>query len=139
VANDITSKFDKDFTGVEFYIERTSDSPLVAFKDGELYIQGRSAPKNSEAFYAPIITKIMDLIKKDKIHTINMDFDYFNVSSSYNFIKLLRAFEQINKNNAKITPEVKWYYKRDNEDMLEAGKDCKAAIQVRFIMIEKKF
>ena len=139
MTNDMTCKFGMDFTGAKFYIKKTSNSPFVAFKGGELYIQGPSAPKDSEAFYAPIIDKVEDLIKKNKLHTINIDFDYFNASSSQNLIKLFRIFEQFNKNNAKMNPEVKWYYKRDDKDMLESGEECKDQIQVKFTMIEKKF
>ena len=38
-----------------------------------------------------------------------------------------------------MNPEVKWYYKRDDKDMLESGEECKDQIQVKFTMIEKKF
>ena len=62
---------------------------------------------------------------------MNIQLEYFNTSSSKCILDLFKKLEAINK---AIT--IHWYYEVDDEDMLEAGEDYEAIINIPFKMIE---
>jgi hypothetical protein len=115
-------------------IEGTPKTPTVNFikNEGHLEIKGRSIPENSIEFYKPLIDWIESYAKEPKDSTnINIQLEYFNTSSSKCILDLFKKLEAINNN---IT--INWYYEEDDEDMLEAGEDYEAIINIPFKMIE---
>lgn len=115
-------------------IEGTPKTPTVNFitNEGLLEIKGRSIPENSIEFYKPLIDWIESYAKEPKDSTnINIQLEYFNTSSSKCILDLFKKLEAINNN---IT--INWYYEEDDEDMLEAGEDYEAIINIPFKMIE---
>lgn len=61
---------------------------------------------------------------------IKIRLEYFNTSSSKCLMDLLKRIE-------KVVPkaEVHWYYEEEDEDMLEAGEDYNAIIDLPFRLI----
>jgi hypothetical protein len=115
-------------------IEGTPKTPTVNFinNEGLLEIKGRSIPENSIEFYKPLISWIESYAQGPKDSTnINIQLEYFNTSSSKCILDLFKKLEAINNN---IT--INWYYEEDDEDMLEAGEDYEAIINIPFKMIE---
>lgn len=115
-------------------IEGTPKTPTVNFitDEGLLEIKGRSIPENSIEFYKPLIDWIESYAQTPKDSTnINIQLEYFNTSSSKCILDLFKKLEAINQN---IT--INWYYEEDDEDMLEAGEDYEAIINIPFKMIE---
>lgn len=115
-------------------IEGTPKTPTVNFitNEGLLEIKGRSIPENSIEFYKPLIDWIESYAKEPKDSTnINIQLEYFNTSSSKCILDLFKKLEAINNN---IT--INWYYEEDDEDMLEAGEDYEAIINIPFKIIE---
>ena len=115
-------------------IEGTPKTPTVNFitNEGLLEIKGRSIPENSIEFYKPLIDWIESYAKEPKDSTnINIQLEYFNTSSSKCILDLFKKLEAIINN---IT--INWYYEEDDEDMLEAGEDYEAIINIPFKMIE---
>jgi len=115
-------------------IEGTPKTPTVNFinNEGLLEIKGRSIPENSIEFYKPLIEWIESYAQGPKDSTnINIQLEYFNTSSSKCILDLFKKLEAINNN---IT--INWYYEEDDEDMLEAGEDYEAIINIPFKMIE---
>ena len=115
-------------------IEGTPKTPTVNFinDEGVLEIKGRSIPENSIEFYKPLIEWIESYAQEPKDSTnINIQLEYFNTSSSKCILDLFKKLEAINNN---IT--INWYYEEDDEDMLEAGEDYEAIINIPFKMIE---
>lgn len=115
-------------------IEGTPKTPTVNFitNEGLLEIKGRSIPENSIEFYKPLIDWIESYAQGPKDNTnINIQLEYFNTSSSKCILDLFKKLEAINNN---IT--INWYYEEDDEDMLEAGEDYEAIINIPFKMIE---
>ncbi|WP_306644152.1 DUF1987 domain-containing protein [Sanyastnella coralliicola] len=115
-------------------IEGTPKTPSVDFKagDGTLEIKGRSIPENSIEFYKPLMDWIEHYAKtpQDK-STVNIQLEYFNTSSSKCILDLFKKLEAINNEIV-----INWYYEEDDEDMLEAGEDYDAIINIPFKMIE---
>ncbi|MEC8604225.1 MAG: DUF1987 domain-containing protein [Bacteroidota bacterium] len=115
-------------------LEGTAKTPTVDFKSaGELLIKGRSIPENSIEFYKPLIEWISNYSENPKENTlVNIQLEYFNTSSSKCILDVFKKLESISDSSVSV----KWYYEEDDEDMLEAGEDYEAIIDLSFEMIE---
>jgi hypothetical protein len=115
-------------------LEGTAKTPTVDFKvAGELLIKGRSIPENSIEFYKPLIDWIAAYSDNPKANTlVNIQLEYFNTSSSKCILDVFKKLESISDSSVSV----KWYYEEDDEDMLEAGEDYEAIIDLSFEMIE---
>lgn len=117
-------------------IEGTTKTPTVEFDQagGTLTIKGRSIPENSIDFYKPLV----DWLDSYAVHpqdktVLNVQLEYFNTSSSKCILDVFKKLESI-KNTGKDV-QVKWHYEEDDEDMLEAGEDYDAIIDIDFEMV----
>ncbi len=114
------------------FIAGTPKTPTVLF-DSEartLSLSGRSIPENSIDFYASLITWTDDLCSSDGVVEVNINLEYFNTSSSKCLMDLLKRIESSN-----VDAHVNWYYEEDDEDMLEAGEDYDAIINLPFKLL----
>jgi len=115
-------------------IAGTQKTPSVNFvsSQGLLEIRGRSIPENSIEFYRPLIEWIENYGKGPKSETrVNIQLEYFNTSSSKCILDVFKKLETIS-NGVTIF----WYYEEDDEDMLEAGEDYDAIINIPFKIVE---
>ncbi len=118
-------------------IEGTPKTPTVRFDSvtGELVIKGRSIPENSIDFYKPLIDWLENYASQSANSVIlHMELEYFNTSSSKCILDVFKKLENIGKLGKAVT--VKWHYEEDDEDMLEAGEDYDAIIDIDFEMIK---
>lgn len=118
-------------------IEGTPKTPTINFdmEKGFLEIKGRSIPENSIEFYKPLVDWLDKYASKPKTTTsVNIQLEYFNTSSSKCILDVFKKLEFIHKNGSEIV--INWYYEEDDEDMLEAGEDYQAIINVPFKMVE---
>ena len=115
-------------------LEGSAKTPTIDFKSaGELLIKGRSIPENSIEFYKPLIDWISEYSDNPKGQTlVNIQLEYFNTSSSKCILDVFKKLESI----ADSEVSIKWFYEEDDEDMLEAGEDYQAIIDLPFKMIE---
>jgi hypothetical protein len=121
----------------ELNIEGTPKTPEIRFdfSSGEILIKGRSIPENSIEFYKPLVDSLENYAESPKENTIvNIQLEYFNTSSSKCILDVFKKLEKINTNSNKVV--INWYYEEDDEDMLEAGEDYEAIINIPFKMIE---
>lgn len=118
-------------------IEGTPKTPTVKFdsQSGVLVIRGRSIPENSIDFYKPLIDWLEAYANGigDGL-TLNMELEYFNTSSSKCILDVFKKLENITKQGKTVS--VKWHYEEDDEDMLEAGEDYDAIIDIPFEMVK---
>ena len=63
---------------------------------------------------------------------MNVQLEYFNTSSSKCILDVFKKLESVTGSEVSV----KWYYEEDDEDMLEAGEDYEAIIDLPFEMIE---
>lgn len=118
-------------------IEGTAKTPTVSFDaaTGQLEIKGRSIPENSIEFYKPLVDWLTDYAGSPGSNTtVNIQLEYFNTSSSKCILDVFKKLEGIVTSGSAVT--INWYYEEDDEDMLEAGEDYSAIINVPFKMIE---
>jgi len=117
-------------------IERTEDSPQVIFdkEKGLFEISGRSLPEDVNTFYEPVLSWLEEYIKNPASKTI-FDFrlTYFNTASSKVILDILTMFEEMIEEGHELL--VRWYYSKDDEDMLEAGEEYAEMVEVPFEMV----
>lgn len=115
-------------------LEGSAKTPTIDFKSaGELLIKGRSIPENSIEFYKPLIEWIESYSQSPNSATVlNVQLEYFNTSSSKCILDVFKKLESVSGSEVSV----KWYYEEDDEDMLEAGEDYEAIIDLPFEMIE---
>lgn len=117
-------------------IEGTPKTPTVTFDNtsGVLTIKGRSIPENSIDFYKPLVDWIEKYAENpNELTVLNMQLEYFNTSSSKCILDVFKKLERISKDGKDV--QIRWHYEEDDEDMLEAGEDYDAIIDIDFEMI----
>ncbi|MGF1453444.1 MAG: DUF1987 domain-containing protein [Opitutales bacterium] len=104
------------------HIDGTDNTPTVDLDPaaGRLEIRGESYPENVAAFFEPLLESLMEYLEKhDKLDVV-FQMVYFNTSSAKFFYDLFLTLEQASK---KTAIDVVWYYRADDEIMLEHGED----------------
>ncbi len=129
------------------YISAGQNTPEIKFlPEEDLYIiTGNSAPEDVRALYYPVIdwfSKFSAEIKSNPGYfsgrqiVLRIDLKYFNSASAkflYDIIMELR-----NITGTGIPVAVKWYYDKDDSDMMEAGKDISNIVEMEFEYIENE-
>jgi hypothetical protein len=88
---------------------------------GIIKIKGRSTHENVSAFFTPVETWINEYIANPaKLTTINLNFEYFNSSSSKALINMLQQITQIEDKDKSFV--INWYYEDGDDDILERGE-----------------
>ena len=114
-------------------LEGTAKTPTVSFNaaNGQLQIKGRSIPENSIEFYKPLVDWLEAYRGAPAANTqVDIQLEYFNTSSSKCILDVFKKLETLNEGSSSVT--VNWYYEEDDEDMLEAGEDYSAIINMPF-------
>lgn len=117
----------------EIRLQGTAKTPEVVctLAPFVLMLSGRSIPENSIEFYQPMMDWVDAHCKPTSAQLdIKIRLEYFNTSSSKCLMDLLKRIEK-----SGATAEVSWYYEEEDEDMLEAGEDYDAIIDIPFRLI----
>lgn len=118
-------------------INKTDLTPKVILdkKANKFLIEGNSYPENVKAFYSSIVSWIDEYIEDPNDKTrIEFKLNYYNSSSSKVIYEMLKRLTKILKNGKEI--EIIWYYRPDDDDIKEAGKDLAAIISIPVILKE---
>ncbi|MBK8340452.1 MAG: DUF1987 domain-containing protein [Flavobacteriales bacterium] len=118
-------------------LEGTPKTPHVHFDaaTGRLELKGRSIPENSIDYYKPLITWVDRYAREPRPSTVlHIQLEYFNTSSSKCILDLFKKLEIVRTAGNEVV--VNWHYEEDDEDMLEAGEDYQAIINIPFKMIQ---
>jgi hypothetical protein len=118
-------------------LEGSPKTPTIEFNSGSGYllIRGRSIPENSIEFYKPLIESLELYNNTPQSNTkVDIQLEYFNTSSSKCILDVFKKLEAINAGDSEVV--INWFYEEDDEDMLEAGEDYQAIINIPFKMIE---
>jgi hypothetical protein len=117
----------------DILLEGTAKTPEVKFSIDpiSMSLSGRSIPENSIEFYKPLLDWVDQSIQShDEVVCISVKLEYFNTSSSKCLMDLFKRIEK-----AAPMASVDWYYEEEDEDMLEAGEDYDAIIDIPFRLI----
>ncbi len=119
------------------YIEEKELIPKVILdkEKGIFEIAGRACPENYMAFYAPIFKWLDDYSDNPNEHTVFVvKLFYYNTASSKALMKILQILAKIKKKGFGLT--IKWYYNSADEDLMIAGEDYSALINIPFEFIK---
>jgi hypothetical protein len=126
-------------------IDQKPSSPKVILDpEKQIYlISGESRPPDVREFYGEIITWLEDfgsnLISQDKREeplVFNFNFEYFNSSSGKLILDICKILAGFRQNGANLT--VNWHFEKDDNDMMEAGKEMSKIVKFPFEFIESE-
>jgi len=126
-------------------ISPTVFTPRVILDHEEhfLEIEGESRPQDVREFYYPILDWLNDfsesLLRSDdnsKPVMINFNFNYFNSGSAKCILDICKILARLHAQNIKTY--ARWYYVKDDEDMLEAGREMAQIVDLPFEFIESE-
>jgi hypothetical protein len=124
------------------------NTPGIRFSpvDNIYLISGNSAPEDVRALYYPVIewfsmfaTEISvrpGMFTPEKPLTLKIDLKYFNSSSAKFIYDLILQLKSIG--NTGVPVALEWYYDKDDNDMMEAGKDISSIVEMDFRYIENQ-
>jgi len=123
-------------------ISPTVFTPKVILDHEEYFLEiaGESRPQDVREFYGPILAWMNDFgdmvlsgNRKDPI-IFNFTFDYFNSSSAKCILDICKVLARLHSKD--FNTSVKWYYVKDDSDMLEAGVEMSQIVKIPFEFIE---
>jgi hypothetical protein len=119
----------------KYAVEETPKTPSITFdlSTGILDIKGRSTPDNPIEFYKPLVDTLDKYATMPVSTTIvNVQLEYLDAVSSKCILNVFKKLESINKGGSNVI--IIWHYEENSEDILEAGEDYQAIINVPFKM-----
>lgn len=117
--------------------EATQTTPLFNFdsENGVLEIKGKMTPENSTQLFEPIINWVDKYIDCPSAKTlINVHLEYFNTSSSKYIMTVFKMLEKLRQKNHQA--KINWICDKNDEDMIEAGEDFQALVDLPIDIIE---
>jgi hypothetical protein len=126
-------------------IDKTSSTPLVVLDPDKRsgLLSGESRPSDVREFYDQILSWMNEyssyLIKsegnKDPF-TFSFDLEYFNSSSGKLILDICKVLAGLKTKGIKVI--VNWHSEREDEDMLEAGKEISRIVNLPFEYLESE-
>lgn len=117
--------------------EPTRTTPFIKldYDHGLIEFKGKLTPENCSDLFDPIIQWIDEYIDHPLDKTeLNIQLEYFNTRSSIYLLDIFRKFECLTDKNRKII--INWICESDDFDMIEAGEDYQAIINIPINIIE---
>ncbi|KXX72459.1 DUF1987 domain-containing protein [Flammeovirga sp. SJP92] len=109
----------------KLFIKKKEFVPEVNFDPtkGLLEISGQSYHEYTAEFFEPLFVWVSKYLETSGLNvTLNYKMTYFNTASSKSFFKIIEMLQEYQE-KGKGDAVVNWYYKKDDEDMLETGED----------------
>ena len=92
---------------------------------------GKSFPEDAKEFFNPIIAWFEQYVVNPNRETIVVfKLEDFNTASSKKIVDLLNVLKEIHRQKKSII--INWYYKSDDEDMLETGETFSEIVNLPF-------
>jgi hypothetical protein len=108
----------------------TTPTILLDPSKGLIELRGKSIPENSFEFYEPLYEWLNEYGEDPKENTqVNLSMEYFNTSSSKEFMKFFKKLEELHKaGSTKVA--IKWYHELDDEEMMEMGESLRREVDL---------
>ena len=106
----------------EIKIAPSKNTPEIFLSPkGSIRIKGRSTHENVKDFFIPVETWIDEyIVNPAKLTTVDLNFEYFNSSSSKAIISMLQQITQVTDKGKSFI--INWYYEDGDDDILERGE-----------------
>ena len=129
---------DKDLRKNQKIISPTKITPEVILdRKGIIKMTGRLIPENAEEFFIPIEEWINEYFcNPAEITHIEVYLEYINSTSSKYLFYIIHKIINIRLQNNIERFEINWYYKDEDEDMLEKGTIFSLNLGVPFNFIK---
>jgi hypothetical protein len=124
-------------------IDQKSSSPKVILDpENKIYlISGESRPPDVREFYGQVLEWLDEysshLIKPDNKKEpviFNFDFEYFNSSSGKLILDICKILAGLQQKGVNV--KINWHFEKDDNDMLEAGKEMSRIVRFPFEYVE---
>lgn len=111
--------------------EPEDDNPtlIIDLENGIFEVSGRSLPDEKWKGYFEFQDKIVQHLTQVKAFELSFKLEYFNTWSSKCLLDLLEALEKA-LNTIEVPFTINWYYHADDSDMLEAGQEFHALVDL---------
>jgi hypothetical protein len=132
-----------------FFIEPTEDRPKVVLDDqNQIFLfEGESRPPHTFKFYQPIINWLEEYRKilfwqrehfgKNRRMTVQFKLTYFHSTSAKFIADIFFILDSFCKDGFDV--RVKWYYNREDTDMLESAEEYSKMVSklpVKLVVVE---
>jgi hypothetical protein len=126
-------------------IDKTSSTPLVVLDPDKRLglISGESRPSDVREFYDQILSWMHEfstyLIKSGSSRdpfTFSFDLEYFNSSSGKLILDICKVLAVLKTNGINVI--VNWHSEKEDEDMLEVGKEMSRIVNLPFEYLESE-
>jgi hypothetical protein len=119
-------------------VSHTKNTPEVILDPkGIIKLTGRLIPENAKEFFKPIEEWINGYFKNPaEISCVEIFLEYINSTGTMYLLDIIYKITHIHlqKNNEKFM--INWYYKDEDEDMLEKGRFFSSDLDVPFNFIK---
>jgi hypothetical protein len=117
-------------------ISLTKSTPEVILDpNGTIKLTGRLIPENAEDFFNPVEEWIIEYFKNpSEITSFEISLDYINSAGTKYLLYLIHKIAHIHLNNKKLI--INWYYREEDEDMLEKWTFFSSNLNVPFNFIK---
>ncbi len=114
-------------------INSTDRTPEIVIDDNlkTISIKGVIIPENPINFFVDFNNMVLEKYHNWSKIIIEFDLEYFNTGAAKHLYDLLKKFED----KTKII--IHWHYEKDDEDILETGKDYEQLTKLVFKYIAK--
>ena len=117
----------------DLIITPTKQKPDLQFsaEKGELLIAGQSLPENATLLYGKVLEWIEDYSKNPAPKTtLSFKMKYYNTASSKMFFSIIKRMNVLYSSGIDV--EIRWYYQKDDEDMLDQGEYFRDLVDLPF-------
>jgi DNA-binding NarL/FixJ family response regulator len=124
------------FLDKSYLLASRKNTPEIVLKsDGIIKITGTSISENATIFYEPILKWIEKYITEPaNLTQVEISIDNMNGASKKNILLILQKITYVRFKNKKIT--INWYYSKDDDEMLQLGKEISETLDVSFNFIK---
>ena len=110
---------------------------VILDRKGIIKLTGRLIPENAEDFFNPIEEWINEYFDNPaEVTSVEICIEYINSACTRYLLGIIHRITHVHlrKNNKKFI--INWYYKDDDEDMLEKGRFFSSDLDVPFNFIK---
>lgn len=117
-------------------IKKTEDSPEVFMnaEKGFISVRGTSWLEDAVSFYRPLHQWLVEYFKNPRpVTEFEFCFSYINTSSAKQIAKFVSVINEY-KSSSRIL--IKWFYEKDDGEMLKTGEKYSELLNIDFQFIE---
>lgn len=108
-----------------YYLQRTKTTPQTLINEGFMSLSGKAFPIGQHSFYNQLNKQVEKYSKRPAKKTfVEMDLSFINASSKRFIVEFFNQLEYLNNKGFKVG--VKWWYDKDDEDVMELGEIYKS-------------